>query len=463
MKHIITIIAAFMFSILFYDKHIGLNLSIFSLITIALLAFYNPKRMKNKTVLLTVLAYLLTAIAVFIQHTSLSIIANCAVFFTLVGVVSEHKTSIYVHWLNGLYTSIAGFFHRSFGIDKDTEKVSLKKDIDVWHWAKLIGIPAVFIVVFVLLYKNGNPMFNDLINKINFDFINLQWILFSVLGYYLFSNISRPIQVEPATSADLKTSNILSKPETISEEKLKKEKQLGTTLIGLLNTLIIFYIITDIASLVSTELSSAPALSSQVHSGINALIASIVIAIVIILYFFRGDLNFYSENKTLKNLTYLWIILNIVLVALIAIKNHNYISSFGLTYKRIGVNVYILLTLIGLITTFLKVMSVKNLVYLFRINTQFAFVILIALSTINWDKTITEYNIHKAKSFDIDYLIKLTDNNAIQLYDALDELNISNQNEQRIREKYDRYLGDLLSKTWQESNYDYYSVVLKRL
>jgi hypothetical protein len=458
MKQIITIIASLAFSILFYEKHIGLNLSIFSVITIMFLIFYNPKKFKDKTVILHTLAYMLTAVLVFVQHSYLSIIANFVVFFTLVGAVSGSRTSIYIHWLNGLYTTIAGFFHRKFEVDNLAEKEHPKKDIDILHWAKLVGIPLVFIIVFILLYKNGNPVFNDLVSKIDFSFINIQWVLFSVLGYYLFHNISTPIQVEPATSTDIKTTNDLFKSEHFSEEKLKKEKQLGTTLIGLLNLLIVLYIITDITYLMSNDTVRASVLSSQVHSGINTLIASIIIAIVIILYFFRGNLNFYAENKTLKNLTYLWMFLNATLIVLIAIKNQNYITSFGLTYKRIGVHVYILLSLIGLITTFVKVLNIKNLVFLFRRNTQIAFITLILLSTINWDNLITGYNLNTAKEFDIDYLIRLSDRNAVLLNEKKDDIIISAGNKNRIETKYRAYQNDLQQRTWQEWSYENFAL-----
>ncbi len=454
MKQIILIIAAMLFSTLFYGQYIGLNLLIFSIITLGLLIGFNRKRFSKSPIWLYSLAYMLTAILVFIYNSDLSIIANCAALFTLVGAVSEAKISIYVKWLNGIYTTIAGTFHKNFDNASVPNKTDWKKDIDFLHWAKIIGIPLLLTILFLLLYKNGNPVFNTLVSKINFDFINFQWVLFSVLGYFLFSNISQPIAVEPATSTDLTTPNELKVSEPLAVEKLKKEKQLGTILLGLLNILIVLFIITDVSYLTSTEMSSASALSSQVHNGINTLIASILIAIVIILYFFRGNLNFYTENAVLKNLSYVWIFLNILLIVLIAIKNQNYITSFGLTYKRIGVHVYILMTLIGLVTTFIKVLSVKNLTFLFRRNTQLAFLILILCSCINWDKIITNYNLNYAESYDMEYLIGLSYRNAIPLYELQNTIDLKVSVKQRITAKYEFYQDRLETNNWQEYTYD---------
>ncbi len=461
MKHLTIIIASILFSTLFYNQKIGLNLSIFSIISILILLVSNTQKFRNKTTIIYTLIYLLTAALVFIQHTSLSILANVLALITLVGSVRESKSSIYVQWYNGIYTSIAGYIHRNLYKIDNEEKETSKKDIDVLHLAKLVGIPLMFITVFIVLYRNGNPIFSDLISKIDFSFINLKWILFTVLGYYLFSNIFSPVQVDFATNKDLQTGNILQQSETFSTEILVKEKQLGTILLLLLNILIVFYLTTDIISLNTIKWTEAPMLSSQVHNGINALIASILIAIVIILYFFRGNLNFYENNKTLKNLAFTWIILNTILVILIAAKNYNYITAFGLTYKRIGVNVYLFLTLIGLITTFLKVSKVKNLWFLFRINTQTAFVLLMILSVVNWDNSITKYNINHAQSLDLNYLINLSDNNAVLLNEYRKSNNLGSNQSNRIITKHRNFVYKLNSRNWQE--YTYSNFELKSL
>ncbi len=455
MKHILLVIASLLFSVLFFEKSIGINLLIFSIITLIVLSVYHPQKAKQKENIVYSVVYLLSAIFVFIQDSSLSIFANCVAFFTLVGLFSDHKTSIYINWLNGVFTSIAGLL---FIKVNHPEKKKHHQNIDLLHLTKLIVIPIVFVVIFILLYKNGNPLFEDMINKINFDFINIQWLLLTILGFYLFINISEPVQVEPATTKDLSLKNELFKSEKFSDEKLKKEKQLGTTLLSLLNLLIGFYLITDIISIQSLDISRASVLSAEVHKGINTLIASIIMAISIILYFFRGDLNFYKENRLLKYLTFLWIIFNVVLVALIFIKNQNYITAFGLTNKRIGVHIYISLVLIGLLTTFLKVVKTKNMVFLFRVNTQIAFCILIALSAINWDHTITNYNLNTAKSYDLNYLIELSDANAILLKEYSKQHTLDPKLNYKIDIKYADYLKKIEEKTWQELSFKEYKM-----
>ncbi|MEE4248244.1 MAG: DUF4173 domain-containing protein, partial [Kangiellaceae bacterium] len=312
----------------------------------------------------------------------------------------------------------------------------------------------VILIIFIGLYQNGNPIFKDLINRIDFGFINAQWLLFAGLGYYLFSNIHKPIEVEPATEIDLKTDNQLTKTKDFSIPKLKQENQLGTVLIALLNALIVVFLITDITFIVTNVDIRASVFSAQVHSGINALIASIIIAIIILLYVFRGNLNFYKDNKTIKRLAFTWIILNVILVISIAVKNSQYIYYYGLTYKRIGVVVYLILALIGLITTLLKIEHIKNIWYLFRLNTKAVFVVLVLASTVNWDYYITKYNFNYAKSMDFKYLIQLSNNNAFLLKEQIEITPMENDSIQLIEEKYNNYVYELTNNSWQELQYD---------
>ncbi|MFI1770915.1 DUF4153 domain-containing protein [Thalassobellus citreus] len=458
MKKISLIIGALLFSTLFYKQDIGLNMSLFSLITIIVLAIYNTKAFKQKRTIAFCILYLITAFAIFLYKSNLSIIANCVAFFTLIGHVSEHHSSIYINWINGLYTFIAGYFHRNFNTVIEEEKAEPKKRVDYVHWIKIIGIPVTVIIIFISLYKNGNPMFNDIISKIDFSFINFQWLLLASLGYYLLYNISTPIQIDPATEIDLKTGNILTKKSDFLIEVVKKENQLALILIVLLNILILFFLITDITYLISTNDFRASSFSSQVHNGINALIASIIIAIVIILYFFRGNLNFYKDNKNLKMVAYIWIILNAILVINIVIKDCQYIYYFGLTYKRIGVLVYLLLTIIGLTTTAIKVNQIKNFWYLLRINTLTVFTILIVSCAINWDSYITTYNLYYAQSMDFKYLIDLSNNNTFILKNYSDALQLKGDKKHQIDKKHIKYISELKNNNWQEVHFDNFKI-----
>ncbi len=456
MKKIIIIIASLLFSLLFYKQSTGLNFLIFTLITILVLSINDFSKIKKRNTLLLSIIYLVSGCMIFLYNTQLNIITNVIIFLSLVGSYSEHKSSLYIKWINGLYSTIVSSAAHYFdGLDSEIKNAK-KKEINYFYWFKIIGIPTIVLIIFINLYREANSLFDEIISKIDLSFINLQWILFAGLGYYLFNNIIKPIQIEPVTVNDINTGNKLFKNSLKKEnpKKLESEIQLGTILISLLNLLIVFFLITDIYSLVANYNDSAFELSKQVHNGTNTLIISILLAIAIIIYFFRGDLNFYTKNKLLKSLTYLWIFLNIILAFITTYKNYQYSSIYGFTYKRIGVFVYLFLTLFGLITTFIKVKSINNLWYLFRKNTQIAFVLLIISSTINWDKLITYHTLNYVKSVDMDYLFSLTDNNTFVLKDYAEKNNINTSTKENIDRRHSKYIQKLNENSWQEMTYD---------
>jgi hypothetical protein len=455
MKKIIPFVAALLFSTLFYQQDIGINLSLFTILTCLVLIILHGHNIRHKDVIFKIIAYFITGIMVFMYHSTLAILANILCFFTLVGSFAHPKTSIYINWFNGLYASIASYFSRLYN-KINVEEKSEKKQIDYLFWAKIIGIPSILILVFIGLYRASNPVFNDLIESIDFGFINVHWLLFTVLGYFLFYNISHPEIVETPTNNDLMTDNYLERLqiEDKDHKKLDQEKKLGFVLLILLNLLILIFLGTDVYYINELYGMNASELSQQVHNGVNALIASNLIAIAIILYFFRGQLNFFKQNKDLKMVTGIWIMLNLFVVFTTVLKNVEYIQSFGLTYKRIGVIFFLMATSIGLVTTYLKVIHIKNMWFLFRINLSIAFVVFVMSTTVNWDKIITHYNLYVLKEAEIHYLIRLSNNNAFQLYEYAQKHGLEPKLKERINGKYFSYLEDLQNNNWQEIVFD---------
>jgi Domain of unknown function (DUF4173) len=152
-------------------------------------------------------------------------------------------------------------------------------------------------------------------------------------------------------------------------------------------------------------------LTEYVHEGAGMLIFSIVLAMLVLLFFFRGNLNFYEKNKWLRYGAYGWIFQNAVLVVSVLLRDYYYIQHMGLAYKRIGVLVFLLMVLMGLITVFIKIHRRKTAYYLWRVNGWFGIVLLVAASCVHWDETIASYNLaHKnTVPLDVKFLLSLSD------------------------------------------------------
>lgn len=457
--HIKSSVSAIAFSLLFYSKSFGLNLFLISILVVVLVATIR----KERTVALGYsLAYITTAIFVFLNPSGFSIFVHFMAFIVFVGKSISSKTSVYFSWflgiVNMLIASVANYSQ------KDEEKKE-RTNFSPVVWNRLKGslIALICLVIFGMLYKNANPVFGNLIAQINLDFISVPWLFFTLLGYIIFLHLLRPFNAEELVAFDIAQKNELEKPAEIAmigeKKKLAGEHTLGSIVFIALNLLIILFLSTDIVYLFQQTDTSNAAYSQAVHQGVYALLFSIVCAIALILYFFRGNLNFFEGNERIKSLTYVWIGLNVLLVALTCYKNFTYVEALGLTYKRIGVFVYLLLTLTGLITAYIKVAQLKSFVYLVRTNIASVFVFLIVSAAIPWDKTITWYNLKTIENADLNYLFELGDSNSEQLYDyaKANKNSVKSNLTQRIGDKYFEFLETQSEKTWQE--YTLYQIV----
>jgi len=275
------------------------------------------------------------------------------------------------------------------------------------------------------------------------------------MGYILMNNLLSPAELDALTILDRKAPIFLKKS-TITEKKqaaLHKEQLFGTVLLIALNVLILLFVVIDITYITGSPLQDAAALSKTVHEGVNALVTSIIIAITIILILFRGDLNFYKRNEKLRALTYTWIALNILIIVLTAYKNYVYSTGFGLTYKRIGVFIYLALSITGMITTYFKIARKHNFLFMVQANTRVAFFILIAISSFSWDRVITKQNLAQVDTPDIDYLITMSTSNADLLY-AFAKANPDKTHDlytYDIQNRFIEWSNRLALETWQET------------
>ena len=208
---------------------------------------------------------------------------------------------------------------------------------------------------------------------------------------------------------------------TIKMNSLKTEHKIGLILLIMVNALILILNILDIRFLwfgfVSSQVEN---LAYYVHEGTYTLIFSIVLSMLILLYYFRGNLNFYSGNKLFKSLAYLWIIQNAVMAVSVALRNIYYIQYYyALSYKRIGVMIFLLLVFIGLITMFLKIMQRRTTYNIFKMNCLAAFAIMLLISSFSWDVSIARFNLMNPdkKAIDVQYLFTLSDDVLPVLYE----------------------------------------------
>jgi hypothetical protein len=318
-------------------------------------------------------------------------------------------------------------------------------------------IPFIIMLLFFQLYRSSNPIFESLTNAINFNWISWGWVFFTLLGLlytYGFYNVKKIDVIELLDDESSYTIHqkfvrplrILEKEIPFAEEFLS-----GRILFILLNCLIFVVNIGDFNFIfIDNTLPKGITFASFLHQGVGTLIVSIIISILLILFYFRGELNFSKQQKTIKTLAILWIFQNCLLLVSVIFKNAMYIDVYGLTYKRIGVYVYVFLTFIGLLSTIYKILKIKSSLHLIYLNGWSFLSVLVFASLVNWDAFILQTNRSLKRDIDMYYLISLSDATIPEVRYIIHHI--------KDNEKRTRYLKYLDNKTLRFiENYKQYS------
>jgi len=425
-KGILAVLAsAAIITALFYHQSLGLNLLFFETLLFSWLLFTKQFQFKGLNNITLGLGLILTLVFTIITHSIFSYIIHFIVVIIFIGLLiyPEAKSllgSFAISFLN-IFSAQGRFLKELTGIKLQDKKVGSS----IWK-LRIFIIPILVIILFIVIYRKSNPVFNDIIVDIgqyiqakftfifkDFDFlILLVFLIGLVISNLIFMRTSNQTLVE----LDAHSSVNLQRKRKKSNRKspfnaFKNEYRAGVFLFLVLNIVILALNIIDIKWVWFGFEWEGQYMKQFVHEGTYLLILSILISIGLVLYYFRGKLNFYQNHKLLKYLSYIWLAQNGILVISVAIRNFLYIDHFSLAYKRIGVIIFLLLTIYGLYTVFIKVRKRKSGFYLFKTNTYALVVILIISSIINWDSIIARYNFnHSDHSFlHLDWMSKLSD------------------------------------------------------
>ena len=399
------------YSFLFYKQSAGINFTLFTMMLIVALLIKDKQRIKQTSWKLAAAGSLLSSLCIGYYGTGLAVTANIISLSLLSAVSYSPATSVVISLLFSFYSYASALV--MMVVDWQARRLKTQSRASI-KWRLIIG-PVLITLVFFLMYRTSNALFNNFAKNINLDFISWHWILFTIGGLLLTYGFFYHQQIEPIAEKDRNAPNEIN-PINAREFNwfgktipIRDEEFSGRLLFILLNALLLIVNALDVQFMfINKQLPDGITYSEFVHQGAGMLIISILIAIAIILFYFRGALNFSEKSKFIKTLAYLWIIQNAFMLLSTAFRNNMYVLEYGLTYKRIGVYIYLFLTLIGLVTTAIKILKHKSNAFLFRINGWIFYGILIITTFVNWDRLIIDFNVYKAKQTQRDYLLNLS-------------------------------------------------------
>jgi len=443
-KHHLIFLTTIIFTFLFYKQDVGLNLGIFGLILSLLVYFTTDRKVMNATFYVFLVASVVSSVAFAWYGDFVSFLA---VFISLSLLVFRSRSA----YLKPVFSLIIipinafSFVVRIFLFEKWLPKS--KADANFWKrlFAYLI-VPLILVIIFFFVYSLGSEHFANIFVNWKWN-INIGWvILTALLGFYImfnFWNYSAGSFWEKQSR--LFRNNFTKTPDTekptLSFMDIQLERTSGIISFICLNVLLLIFVITFNYEQFF-ENQNFYNLKFETHERVNAVIASILMAIALIMFYFKGGFNFDKKAKLLKILAKIWILLNAVLVFSAFVKNTEYIYETNLlTYKRLGVYAFLILSLIGLFYTFMKIQKRKTNAFLFNKMFWHFYAVLLICSFINWGEIITHYNITKS-DFDLDYHINKVDFNEKILIkyaeEKGDETTVNSINNRLLKKFYSR-------------------------
>lgn len=413
-KHHLIILSTVVFLILFYNETAGLNLGILGIFYAVFTFYKTPKGNKTRTFFALLITSLLSSFA-FAWFGDLSSFLALVVSLILLTFKSKSKELKSILIMPALITNFFTFVCRFFNF-KDWFPVS-QSEGKLQKLIAIIIIPVVLLFIFFAIYTHGSDHFAQFFTNFEWNIDITQFLILSVLGFFIAFNYWN-FSIERF----IYKANHHFKNEFLNEDKQQKptfsfldldlERLSGVISLMALNMMLVFFIVSYNYEQFFEGKSVKTDLSAETHERVNAVILSIVMAIVVILFYFKSNFNFDSKSHLLKLAAKIWIILNIMLVCSAILKNTEYITGFGMTYKRLGVYAFLLLSMIGLIVTFVKIQKQKTNVYLVNQMFWYFYGTILVCSFVNWGGWATEYNINHKKG-DFDFLKTLNFNDQL--------------------------------------------------
>ncbi|WEK69347.1 MAG: DUF4173 domain-containing protein [Candidatus Chryseobacterium colombiense] len=397
--HHLILLTTVLFIVLFYGETPGINLGILGIAYTVFTLFATPDKNKTQTFYILLITSFVSSVAFawYRDFPSFLALGTSLLFLGLKSKTRKLKTLFIVPvFVTNFFTFFCRFFSFEKWLPKFNTSGMLQKTIAI------IFIPAIFITVFFCIYTYGSNHFATLFDNIEFDFNFLEFFGLAVLGFFMAFNFWN-FSIERFI---YKQNHYLNNTFSVQEKSQKAsfgfmtfelERSSGIITFLVLNMMLLFFIFTyDYEQFY--EIPKTPSqLSDETHERVISVIFSIIMAIAVIMFYFKGAFNFDKNAGILKILAKIWVVLNAVLIFSAMAKNTEYVQQLGLTYKRLGVYAFLILSIIGLVVTFIKIQKQKTNAFLFNQMLWCFYGMILVCSYFNWGGMATQYNIRNHK------------------------------------------------------------------
>ncbi len=436
LKYIAGIVSVILFYNLFWRAEaFDLNFVCYSLFAGLSMIYINSSSYKRQVIKEVGIVYLISVIAIILTGSVFSKIVMIMLFLTFVALYnfSNLRTVVFAPialFFNFVLSAVFGTADAVTNLTKINTGF-LKRVKGSWF---VYIIPVIILIVFIIIFSYANPKFNNLVGVVTepiisvldsffdlFEFGKIALIIFGgffALMFYFSTVISSVVNIKDRWSLKI------ARPKEQSDNKASKGEQKAFMMLAIsLNLILLVVNIIDISWVWFSFVTVESELSNFVHEGTYLLIVAIMFTIGIILFIFRNRHNFTKQGKLLKRIVGFWLIQILFLIISVAVKNIHYINYYGLTDKRIGVFIFLLITLA--ITAIVAYKLYKNTTAFYVLSrSAIVSMLIVALSSvINWDVVIVRYNLENeyTAATDYDYLLTYSGASSHVLYKHIDK------------------------------------------
>ena len=424
-KHHLIFLITTLFVIIFYEQNPGLNIGILGIVVSVLTYFNTEESHKTKAFLALFVMSILSSFAFAWYGDFVSFLAVFTSLFIL-GFKSKNNDLKSIFVIPVFAINFITFIYRVFQFE---QWFPLKKTESFWQKIlAVILIPALLLLIFFGIYSKGSSHFASFFSDYELDINLWEVIVFAVMGFFLSFNFFNFQIYEFISKQNHYLKNNFSNEDKVAKPTydfldLNSERLSGIASFIGLNILLLFFIITfNYEQFVELPKATANQLAEETHERVGAVIGSILMAIVVIMFYFKGSFNFDKKAKFLKILAQIWVFLNAILVISAMLKNTEYVYYLGLTYKRLGVYAFLLLSIIGLVFTFIKIQKKKTNAFLFNQMFWYVYGTILMCSFINWGAIITSHNLER-KDFAANYHLNSVDFNEKEMLEYYQKAN----------------------------------------
>lgn len=418
---LVPLLFGLLFCVLFYHQGIGVNVVLFELPLFALVICTKKLKSLSFTGILAGAMVLCSLLLVMIQHTDLVIFFHFCSLIIFAGALAfptqnALNFTFFIALQNGLLCLHTFFQH--------WKQLLATYKLSKWtmRFFKRAILPLVAVWLFALMYRSASPWFDDLAGRAldligdaieafmeQMDPVRLMLFVagFVLAVMLLYATCSDFLKARSQQASDyfmrVRNTRFHGRMNALSNEY-----KLGVMLFFSLNLLLLLVNVLDVYWVWFNFEWEGQFLKQFVHEGTYLLIFSIVLSVVLVLYFFRGNQQLF-QKVWLKRLAQFWMVQNGLLAVSVGVRNWWYVQHFALAFKRIGVFIFLIFVLVFLVSVVFKIRRNMSFQYLWRVNFLSGFLLFFAMSIPNWNVVIAQYNFaHADTAFvELDFMATL--------------------------------------------------------